>query len=72
MVASLIFGPPTCLGRSTDDATSRHLVIPYSPTQVPHGVLLYALLLLVAGRLRRDARLVVTIALERFREVVET
>jgi Protein of unknown function (DUF2585) len=51
--------------------TSQHLVDPYSLTHVLHGLLFYALLRLVAGRLRWDARLVVAVALECLWEVAE-
>jgi Protein of unknown function (DUF2585) len=51
--------------------TSQHLADPYSLTHVLHGLLLYALFRLVAGRLRRDARLILAIALECLWEVVE-
>jgi len=51
--------------------TSQHLVDPYSLTHVLHGLLIYAFFRLVAGRLRWDARLVVTVALECLWEVAE-
>ena len=51
--------------------TSQHLIDPYSLTHVLHGLLIYALLRVAAGRLRWDARLVLAIALECLWEVVE-
>ena len=51
--------------------TSQHLVDPYSLTRVLHGLLFYALLRLIIGRVRWDARLVLAITLECLWEVVE-
>jgi hypothetical protein len=51
--------------------TSQHFIDPYSFTHVLHGLLFYAFLRLVAGRLRWDVRLVLAVALECVWEVVE-
>ena len=51
--------------------TSQHFIDPYSFTHILHGMLFYAFLRLVAGRLRWDVRLVLAVALECVWEVVE-
>jgi Protein of unknown function (DUF2585) len=51
--------------------TSQHLIDPYSFTHILHGLLFYAFLRPVAGRLRWDVRLVLAVALECVWEVVE-
>lgn len=54
-----------------DEHTSQHLLDPYSLTHLLHGVVLYAVLRLVASRVRWDLRLVAAIALESGWEVIE-
>ena len=51
--------------------TSQHIFDPYSLTHVLHGILLYAFLRLVAGRLRWDTRLVLAVAVECVWEMLE-
>jgi Protein of unknown function (DUF2585) len=51
--------------------TSQHVADPYSFTHFLHGLLFYALFRYVAGRLRRDARFILAIALECIWELVE-
>jgi hypothetical protein len=51
--------------------TSQHVLDPYSFTHVLHGMLLFGLLRLVAGRLRWEVRLLLAIAMECIWEVVE-
>ena len=50
---------------------SQHLADPYTITHVPHGLLLYALLRPLRGRLSADSRFVLAVGLESAWEVFE-
>ncbi|HEU5115717.1 MAG TPA: DUF2585 family protein [Isosphaeraceae bacterium] len=58
-------------GGVNDGHTSQHLTDPYSFSHVLHGLLFYALLRPLAGRLRWEVRLVLAITLECLWEMAE-
>jgi hypothetical protein len=58
-------------GDIRSEHNSQHLLDPYSFTHIEHGLLLYALLRPLAGRLAHGSRLVLAVALEALWEIVE-